>query len=420
MHKIAITGMGMICPLSQPEDMSVNQVFERLLAGQSGISAIEACEVTGAAGYCKIAGEIKQLPEGFLTPAEQRRNGRFIHHGVIAAKRALDDAGLMSLDEEAKKKVAVIVGSGIGGIDEMHKASTALDAENRLSPFFVPSCLINMAANMISMRYGLKGASKAVVTACASSAHSIMEAAMLLQTGQANYVLAGGAEASISPLGLEGFAAMKALAMGFNDTPEAGSRPYDQKRAGFVMGEGAGILVLERLDHAKKRGAKIYATLEGFGASADAEHITNPNSEGAALCVKQALEMAGLEQVGHINAHATSTPVGDRAELKAFKAVFGEKLLSTPIAANKSATGHLLGAAGAVESIFAICSLAKGLVPPTLNLQDLDEEAFMGDRQLLIKNEVQKLEGPHSDTVLSTSFGFGGTNASLIFKKYVA
>lgn len=416
-NKIVITGMGLVCPLSQYDDINANQVFQRLLAGESGIRKIQKFDVQGAAGYCHIAGEIDELPlDGLMTASDLRRNGRFIHHAVLAASRSLNDAGLKPGDASAKR-TAVVIGSGIGGIDEMYHASLALSKNERLSPFFVPSCLINLAASLISIKFGLKGPNKAVVTACASASHAIMEAYYMLASNCADVVLAGGAEGSICPLGMEGFAAMNALASGFNDNPQAGSRPYDCARSGFVMGEGAGVLVLERLDHAVARGAKIYASLEGFGASADADHITTPNYHGAVQSIEAALDMAGINNVGHINAHATSTPAGDASELKAFKHVFGEKLLNIPIAANKGAIGHLLGAAGGVEAIFTILSLQNYLIPPTLNLEKLDPEAYIDEGSLLIKNEVQKVEGNFRDYALSTSFGFGGTNASLIFRK---
>lgn len=423
--KIVVTGMGLVCPLSRYDDENVSQVFDRLMKGESGIRKIQKFNVQGAAGYCSIAGELDELPlENIMTPAELRRNGRFIHHAVLAASRALKSAGLCddviaaNYQQFNKERAAVIIGSGIGGIDEMYHASLALSENRRLSPFFVPSCLINLAASVISIKFGLKGATKAVVTACASGAHSIIEAYYMLKNNHADVVLAGGAEGSICRLGMEGFAAMNALASGFNDHPTKGSRPYDCARSGFVMGEGAGVLVLERLEHALARGAKIYASLEGFGASADADHITTPNYMGAVASIEQALEMAKVDSVGHINAHATSTPAGDASELKAFKHVFGEKLLGIPITANKGSIGHLLGAAGGVEAIFTIMSLQSNIVPPTLNLEHLDPQAYINDQPFLIKNEVQSTQGTYKDYALSTSFGFGGTNASLIFKKY--
>lgn len=428
-ENIVITGLGSINPLTMAGDKNVEGAWQRLLNGESGIKKISNFEVSGQAGYCNIAGELtdenldKACLDNLLTAAEQRRNGRFIHLAVMAANQALYDAGLMKdfdsremiLTEEQKNRVSVILGAGIGGIDETCQASIALNKDTRLSPFFVPSCLINMAANVVSIKYGFRGLSKAVVTACASGAHAIMDAYMLLQSGQADYVLAGGAEASICSLGMGGFAAMNALCKGFNDNPQAGSRPYDKKRAGFVMGEGAGVLVLERESDALKRGAKIYASIAGFGGSADAYHVTNPHPSGAALSIKAALQMAKIDSVSNINAHATSTPVGDVSELEAFKSVFGEGLLNIPIAANKGAIGHLLGAAGAVEAIFSILSLRDQKIPPTLNIEELADEAYIDGKPLLIKPEMQRLSG---DYALSTSFGFGGTNASLILKKY--
>lgn len=462
-QEIVVTGMGLICPLNKIENENYIEPFQRLLKGESGIKAVDI------EGYCKIAGVIDNLPtQGLLDAKEIRRNARFIHHGIIAAKRALIDANLFDYDEQKidKTRIGVVIGSGIGGIEEMFNASVNLNSNQRLNPFFVPSCLINMAANMVSIKFGLKGPSKAIVTACASGAHSIMDAYYMLKSGQCDYVLAGGAEGCIYPLGMEGFAAMNALAKGFNEYPEKGSRPYDVDRSGFVMGEGAGVLVLERKSTALARGARIHASLAGFGASADANHITNPDSSGAALAIRSALNMARIESVGHINAHATSTPVGDTSELKAFKEVFGENLLNIPITSNKGAIGHLLGAAGAVEAIFTILSLQQGIIPPTLNLETLDPEAYINEKALLIKNQAQILgtasmegkclqqdqevcsayEQPDQTAcsayeqqdqkacsaqqysqdqkqidqqyALSTSFGFGGTNACLVFKTY--
>lgn len=441
MDRIVITGMGVACPLD-------NKIYknnkEKLLQGdleglwsciinnESGIRQIENCTISGNAKYCKIAGEIDaefSPIDQLMSAKDKKNNGKFIHFALVAAHRALSDAKLLTynsenvlettLSEQAKTRVGVVFGSGIGGIDETYQASLALSTESRMSPYFVPSCLINLGANMISIKYGFTGPSKSVVTACASSAHAIIDGYLMLQTDQVDYVLCGGSEASICPLGMEGFASMKALCAGFNDSPESGSRPYDTDRSGFVMGEGGGCLILEKESHAKARGAYIYAYVEGFGASADAYHITNPKPEGAALAMSTALKMAKIDEVGHINAHATSTPAGDRSELQALKLVFGNKLSNIPITANKSMLGHLLGGAGVVESVIAILSMKNNIVPATVNFNKMDEQtASLIETTLLISNTSQPLNKTNSNYVLCNSFGFGGTNASVIFKNY--
>lgn len=452
MTRIVVTGMGCICPTKINHNKNINiseeskldgsvdslslspsldSIWSSLLKGESGITKIERFEVIGSAAYCKIAGLVDINFDPFLSKSEQGRNGRFIHFALAATHQALADAGLIEdtaltekgtinfatkLTEEQKERVAVIVGSGIGGINEMYEASLSTKAGTRLHPFFIPACLINSAPSAISLKYGFKGPNQSVVTACSSGAHSIIDGFRMLRDGDVDFAIVGGAEASACPLGLEGFAAMKALCAGFNDNPTAGSRPYDTDRSGFVMGEGAGIMVLEREEDAIKRGAKIHAYIAGFGATADAYHVTNPNPDGAARAMRTAIKMAGIEpkDIKHMNAHATSTPAGDKSELQAIKSVFGDDVMDLTIAATKSSTGHLLGAAGAIEAIFAVMALKTQQCPPVLNLTNRDEEAYYNGKELKISNNIQEFS---SNYTISNSFGFGGTNSALIFGK---
>lgn len=410
---IAITGMGLICPLSKiDDDMDLNVVFDRFLDGQSAVT----CNIDSVT-KCKIAAKIEQSPIQELFPdLKLGRYGRFIHHALVATHRALKHAGVLDDCVYDKRRIAVIVGSGIGGIEQVYEASIRLHEDKRINPFFVPSCLINMAPNVISIEFGFKGPSIGMVTACATGAHAIIQACQALKEGDVDMVIAGGAEASICNVCVAGFDAMSALCAQFNDSPEKGSRPYDKNRCGFVMGEGAGIVVLERESDALKRRANIHAVIAGYGASADADHITSPNFEGAVLAINNALKMANIDRVGHINAHATSTPVGDVSELAAFKSVFGERLLEIPIAATKSQIGHLLGAAGSVEAILSVLAAQRGMIPGILNLEEIDEQAYVNEKQIAVSAERQEIRGDFAKYALSTSFGFGGTNAAIVLK----
>jgi 3-oxoacyl-[acyl-carrier-protein] synthase II len=412
--------MGMVTPLG----VGVRDNWERLIAGQSGLGSIQNFDVSDLP--CKIAGQIKRgdgasglfNPDDFVAPKEQKKMDDFILFAVAAAKEAVADAGWTPLDEESRERTGVMIGSGIGGLPAIHDGAITLAERGprRLSPFFIPACLINEASGHVSINHGFKGPVHAVVTACATGAHAIGDAARMIMLDDADVMVAGGAEGAVSRLGMSGFAAMRALSTGFNDTPQRGSRPYDKDRDGFVMGEGAGIVVLEELEHAKKRGARIYAEVVGYGMSGDAYHLAAPaeDGNGAFRAMRMALKRAGLDasDIDYLNAHGTSTPLGDEIELGAVKRLFGSAIETLSVSSTKSSIGHLLGAAGAVEAIYSIKAVGDQIVPPTLNL-DNPSDNCVGIDLVPHKAKERKVKA-----VLSNSFGFGGTNASLIFKAY--
>lgn len=414
MKRVVVTGMGMVSPLGCGVALS----WERLIESQSGITAIERFNVSDLS--CKIAG---QLPSGdgegafnaddWVPHKDQRKMGDFIVFAMAAATQAVEDSGWTPTETSELERTGVIIGSGIGGLEGIHDTSLTMSEKGprRVSPFFIPSCLINLASGHVSIKYGFRGPNHAVVTACSSGAHAIGDAARLIQWGDADVMVAGGAEATVCRIGMAGFAAAKALSTNFNDTPEKASRPWDEDRDGFVMGEGAGVLVLEEYEHAKKRGAKIHAELVGYGLSGDAHHITAPaeDGRGAVLAMSAAIKRAGInpEDIDYINAHGTSTPMGDEIELGAVKKVFGPAAEGVSMSSTKSATGHLLGAAGSVEAIFSILAIGNGVVPPTLNLDNPSEGCDLDLVPHKAKERKVRL-------ALSNSFGFGGTNASLV------
>ncbi|HZT51135.1 MAG TPA: beta-ketoacyl-ACP synthase II [Stellaceae bacterium] len=416
MRRIVVTGIGLVTPLG----VGAETVWRRLLEGRSGISGIQAFDVSDLPA--KIAG---QVPRGetksgefnaddWVPPKEQRKMDPFIVFALAAAEQAVNDSGWRPQDQEGRERTGVMIGSGIGGLPGITEGALTLHERGprRLSPFFIPSNLINLAAGHVSIRYGFAGPNHAVVTACSSGAHAIGDAARLIQFEDADVMVCGGAEAAICRLGIAGFAAARALSTGFNDEPQRASRPWDKRRDGFVMGEGAGILVLEELEHAKRRGAKIYAEVIGYGLSGDAYHITAPaeDGNGAFRAMRNALKRSGLsvDSIDYVNAHGTSTPLGDEIELNAVKRLFGDHAYKLSMSSTKSAIGHLLGAAGSVEAIFSILAMRDGIVPPTLNLEDASEGCDIDLVPLKAKERKVRY-------ALSNSFGFGGTNASLVF-----
>jgi 3-oxoacyl-[acyl-carrier-protein] synthase II len=419
MRRIVITGLGLVSPLGCGVDIT----WQRLIEGRSGLGAIQAFDVSDLPA--KIAA---QVPRGdaagggfnaddWVSPKEQRRMDPFIVFAISAAIQAVEDAGWKPTDDEAQTRTGVLIGSGIGGLQEIAKGAILVEngQARRLSPFFIPAALINLASGHVSIKYGFRGPNHSVVTACATGAHAIGDAARMIMLDDADVMVAGGAEAAVCRLGIAGFAAARALSTKFNDTPEKASRPWDRQRDGFVMGEGAGVVVLEEYEHAKKRGAKIYAEIIGYGMSGDAYHITAPSEsgDGAFRCMKAAFRRAAIspDSIDYINAHGTSTPLGDEIELAAVKRLFGEAARGVSMSSTKSSIGHLLGAAGAAEAIFSIKAIETGVVPPTLNLDDPSE----GCEDMDLVPHVAKQRPVHA--ALSNSFGFGGTNASLIFRK---
>jgi len=418
MRRVVVTGLGMVTPLA----CGVEPTWQRLLAGESGIGRIENFEVSDLP--CKIAGQIPQgdgsdgtfNPDQWMEPKEQRKVDPFIVYGMAAAQQALDDADWHPRDYEEQTTSGVLIGSGIGGIEGI--ADTALllrdRGPRRVSPFFIPGRIINLASGYVSIAHSLKGPNHAVVTACSTGAHAIGDAGRLVALGDADVMVAGGTESPVNRLAVAGFAACRALSTGFNDTPERASRPYDKDRDGFVMSEGAGAVVLEEYDHAKRRGARIYAELIGYGLSGDAFHITAPaeDGDGALRCMKAAIRRANISpgDVDYINAHGTSTQLGDEIELKAVERLVGNAAGNVSMSSTKSSVGHLLGAAGAVEAIFCLLAIRDQVVPPTINL-DNPSVATPID---LVPHKARKRS---VSIVLSNSFGFGGTNASLIFRR---
>ena len=416
MRRVVVTGMGLVTPLG----VGVRFCWERLIAGQSGISSIQAFDVSDIPA--KVAGMVPRgdtsaglfNADDWVPPKDQRKMDQFIIFAMAAATEAVEHSGWKPTDDEERNRTGVLIGSGIGGLPSIAEGALTLQDKGprRISPFFIPAALINLASGHVSIKYGFRGPNHAVVTACATGAHAIGDAARMIMLDDADVMVAGGTEAAVCRLGLAGFASARALSTNFNDTPEKASRPWDKDRDGFVMGEGAGVVVLEELEHAKKRGATIYAEVIGYGMSGDANHITAPaeDGNGGQRAMLAALKRSGrnLSEIDYINAHGTSTPLGDQIELSAVKRVFGDHAYKLSMSSTKSAIGHLLGAAGAVEAIFSILSIRDQIVPPTLNL---DSPSPGCDIDLVAK--VAKQRPVH--VVLSNSFGFGGTNASLIF-----
>ena len=418
MRRVVVTGLGMVSPLA----CGVEESWRRLIAGRSGVGRITNLDVSDLP--CQIAGQIPRgdgsdgsfNPDAWMEPKEQRKVDEYILFAISAATQALADAGWAPKTDDEQISSGVLIGSGIGGLGGIYDASITLRdrGPRRISPFFIPGRLINLAAGYVSIQHRLRGPNHAVVTACSTGSHAIGDAGRMIALGDADVMVAGGAESAVNRIGLAGFAACRALSTGFNDRPEQASRPYDRDRDGFVMGEGAGCVVLEEYQHAKARGAKIYAELVGYGMSGDAYHITAPaaDGDGAFRCMKMAIKRAQLApaMIDYVNAHGTSTPVGDEIELGAVQRLFGESASRLSMSSTKSSVGHLLGAAGAVEAIFAILAIRDGIVPPTLNLDNPSVETPID----LVPRAARRR---NVDVVLSNSFGFGGTNASLIFSR---
>ena len=410
-RRVVVTGLGCISPVGN----TVADSWAHLLAGKSGIARISRFDASNMA--CQIAGEVKDFHlETYISSKEARTMDTFIHYGVAAAMQAVQDSGLKTgdaLGDEEATRIGVLIGSGIGGlplIEEMHTELTNR-GPRRISPFFVPATIINMISGHVSMRYGFKGPNLAVVTACTTGLHSIGEAGRIIEYGDADVMVAGGAESTVSPLGVGGFAAMRALSTR-NDDPATASRPWDKDRDGFVLGEGAGVLVLEEYEHAKKRGAKIYAELAGYGMSADAGHMTAPNMDGPRRAMLNAMRNAGIhaDQVDYLNAHGTSTPLGDVNETNAIKAALGDHAKKVVVNSTKSMTGHLLGGAGGVESVFTVLAVHEQKSPPTINIFNQDPECDLD----YCANTARDLK---IDVAVKNNFGFGGTNGSLVFKR---
>ena len=410
-RRVVVTGLGCISPVGN----TVDQAWANLIAGQSGIDLITKFDASAFA--CKIAGEVKGFDlESYIGAKEARTMDTFIHYGIAAAVQAVQDAGLPTgeaLSEEEACRIACIIGSGIGGLPMIEETHTELTnrGPRRISPFFVPASIINMISGHVSMRFGFKGPNLAVVTACTTGLHCIGEAARKIEYGDADVVIAGGAESTVSPLGIGGFAAMRALSTR-NDDPKTASRPWDKDRDGFVLGEGAGVMVLEEYERAKARGAKIYAELAGYGMSADAGHMTAPNMDGPRRAMLNALRNAGLntDQVDYLNAHGTSTPLGDINESNAIKAALGDHAKKVVVNSTKSMTGHLLGGAGGIESVFTVLALHHQKSPPTINIFNQDPECDLD----YCANTARDLT---INVALKNNFGFGGTNGTLAFKR---
>ncbi len=417
MRRVVVTGMGIVCPLG----LGVENVWRRLVNAESGISAIQAFDAKDLP--CKVAGQVPQgtksdgrLDIGEWIPIkDQKKMDRFVHMAMVAGTQAVEDSGWVPQTEEDHCATGVMIGSGIGGLQTIYEASLLVHEgkARRLSPFFIPSALINLASGHLSIKYGFKGPNHAVVTACASGVHAIGDAARLIMWGDADVMVAGGAEATVCEIGIAGFCASRALSTGFNDRPDAASRPWDKDRDGFVMGEGSGVLVLEEYEHALRRGAKIYAEIGGYGMSGDAYHITAPaeGHDGAFRSMRNAMKNGGVrpDEIQYVNAHGTSTPLGDDLELEAVERLFGDAAKGLAMSSTKSATGHLLGAAGAIEAIFSILAIRDNVAPPTLNLDEPSRDSVI-DR---VANHAQQRQ---IRMALSNSFGFGGTNASVIFR----
>ena len=408
-RRVVVTGLGIVSPVGT----GVPEAWKNILAGQSGITRITRFDPSPFTS--QIAGEVKGFdPALYLSAKEARRFDTFIHYGLASAIEAIKDSGL-DFEREQREQVGVCIGSGIGGlplIEDTHKALLA-SGPRKISPFFIPGSIINLISGQLSIMYGLKGPNLAVVTACTTANHSIGEAGRLIEYGDADVMIAGGSEACISPLGVGGFCAARALS-GRNENPATASRPWDRDRDGFVLGEGAGILVLEEYEHARKRGARIDCELAGYGMSADAHHITAPceDGEGAVRCMANAMRNAGVnrDQMDYVNAHGTSTPLGDVAETVAVKSCFGDHAKKLAVSSTKSMTGHLLGAAGGIEAVFTALAIRDQAAPPTINIFNQDPQCDLD----YVPNTARKMK---IDIAISNSFGFGGTNGSLVFKK---
>ena len=415
MKRIVVTGMGAVTPLGS----SLKSTWENLLQGKSGAHEAQGFDLTGLRSTVACQVPPAETPHGFtpedwLAPKDIPRVDRFILLGIAAAKQAIADSGWAPTNPHELEQTGIYLGSGIGGLQRIANNTRILDERGprRISPFFVPGSLANLTGGYLSIEFGFGGPNLAVSTACSSGAHAIGESARMIQAGDANVMVAGGSEASVCRLAMAGFASARALSTKFNDTPEKASRPWDRDRDGFVIGEGGGVLILEEYEHAKKRGAKIYCELKGYGMSGDAHHITAPpeDGSGAIRAMKRALETAKLDPsaIDYINAHGTSTPLGDIVEIRAIKSIFGPHAENLAISSTKSAIGHLLGAAGSVEALFSILALNENIAPPTLNLDNPSDECDLN----LVPHEAQKRP---INNVLTNSFGFGGTNASLLF-----
>ena len=423
MRRVVVTGLGVVSPLGR----GVKHNWESLMAGKSGIRRIEGVDLKDIP--VMIAGQVPFgesepdfNPDTVFAPKDQKKNDKFIMFGMAAADDALKDAGWNpeTASEEEKYRAGVMIGAGIGGLQGIYENSISFNefGMKKISPFFIPSVLINLISGNVSIKHGLKGPNHACVTACSTGTHAIGDAAAMIARGDADMMVAGGAESAVNVLGLAGFARMKAITSDFNDAPEKASRPWDKARSGFVMGEGSGAVVLEELEHAQKRGAKIYAEVVGYGMSGDAYHITAPSGDGAYRAMKMAVDHAKengveLSDIGYINAHGTSTPAGDVGEAMAVKRLFGDEgIKHVSMSSTKSAIGHLLGAAGAVEAVYTIMAIQEQTCPPTLNLEDPADE--LADFDLVpLKPKKREIKA-----AMSNSFGFGGTNSSIVFKKF--
>lgn len=420
MRRVVITGLGIISPLGR----GVEHNWKRLLNGDSGISKIEDIDlkdipvrIAGRVPWGEGEGEFN--PDSVLPPKDQKKNDHFILYGLAAGSDAIRDCGFIPETEDEKNRFGVMMGSGIGGLQTIYENSLSFNESGikRISPFFIPASLINLISGNLSIQFGLKGPNHACVTACSTGTHAIGDAARIIAMNDADMMVAGGAESAVNVLGLAGFARMRAVTSDFNDEPTKASRPWDKKRSGFVMGEGAGAVVLEELEHAKARGAKIYAEVVGYGMSGDAYHITAPSGDGAYRAMKMAADHAKehgveLKDINYINAHGTSTPAGDVGEALAVKRLFGDNMKYVSMSSTKSAIGHLLGAAGAVEAVYTVLALRDQICPPTLNLEEVEDEIADID---LVPLKAKKKE---IKAAMSNSFGFGGTNSSLVLKKY--
>ena len=410
-RRVVVTGLGCVSPVGN----TVEQAWANLLAGKSGIDVISKFDA--AAFACKIAGEVRNFDlETYISTKEARTMDTFIHYGIAAAVQAVADSGLKTgeaLGEEESTRIGCVIGSGIGGLPLIENTHTEYTARGprRISPFFVPASIINMTAGHVSMRFGFRGPNIAIVTACTTGLHCIGEAGRMIEYGDADVMIAGGSEATVSPLGVGGFAAMRALSTR-NDDPATASRPWDKDRDGFVLGEGGGVMVLEEYEHAKARGAKIYAELAGFGMSADAGHMTAPNMDGPRRAMLNALRNAGTnpDQVDYLNAHGTSTPLGDVNETNAIKAALGDHAKRVVVNSTKSMTGHLLGGAGGLESVFTVLALHHQKSPPTINIFNQDPECDLD----YCANTARDMK---IDVAVKNNFGFGGTNGTLVFKR---
>ncbi len=417
MRRVVVTGIGLVTPLA----CGVEESWTKLIAGASGLKAITAFDVSdipakvaGIVPKGKEAGEFD--PDAWIPTQDQKKMDTFIQFAMAAASQAVEDSGWKPESKEDRERTGVLIGSGIGGLPLIERVVTLMNdrGPSRISPFFIPACLINLASGQVSIKYGFQGPNHSVVTACSTGAHAIGDAGRLIQLGDADVMVAGSAEATICRLGMGGFAALRALSTSYNDTPEKASRPWDKGRDGFVMGEGSGVVVLEEYEHARARGAKIYGELVGYGLTGDAYHMTAPeeHGDGGFRAMGMALKRAGLppESVDYINAHGTSTPKGDEIELGSVKRLFGDHVKKLSMSSTKSAIGHLLGGAGSVEAIFCLLAMRDQIVPPTLNLDNPSDGCDID----LVPHTAKKR---NVDVVLSNSFGFGGTNASLVFKK---